>query len=169
MSKPGNGSGSTCWDEGLFRRLLAVETARARRAGRVLLVVVVSRPSDGGAGLPRVLTRCLRESDLVGWHRQGRRAAAVLTETDASLDTARLVGLRILHGLAREGTPLDTSGLRIRVHRYTGHDGVRGLERLLGLRGAATASRGRAASRRSAVDLSFGTPAGAAATRRHLA
>jgi hypothetical protein len=112
----------------MFRHLLAVEEARARRSNRAFLLLVVDGgsaarrpPSDAGGGvleLAGALAGCLRETDVVGWHRTDFRAGALLTETDPELEAARLVGGKVLRRL---GSDLPADGarrIRVRIYRY---------------------------------------------------
>ena len=125
-----DGDGMGCWDESAFRYLLAIEAERARRAATPLCVVVVDaggavtasngrtrRPGVEAAGLAPALARCLRESDLVGWHRANRRAAALLTETDAGPETAHLVGAKVERALGARLPAELARRLRVRVYR----------------------------------------------------
>ena len=126
------------WDEPTFRYLLAVEAARARRARRPFLVLVAdargARGSSGdqnrlaGTELPELapaLARCLRETDLVGWHRKGRTAGAVLTEVDPGSEAARLIGTKVLRALRAALSTGIASRLRVQIYRY-GASGARG-------------------------------------------
>jgi len=126
------------WDEPTFRYLLAVEAARARRARRPFLVLVAdarrARGSSGdqnrlaGTELPELapaLARCLRETDVVGWHRKGRTAGAVLTEVDPGSEAARLIGTKVLRALRAALSTGVASRLRVQIYRY-GASGARG-------------------------------------------
>src|SRR5436189_3706941 len=78
------------YDEGAFRYFLALEQQRSTRSGRAFLLVLVYLKGKAGAGaridttlaapLFGRLWRCFRESDFIGWYREGRVAGAVLTE-----------------------------------------------------------------------------------------
>lgn len=136
-----------CWDEPVFRYLVAVESGRAERTGRPFLVLVADAGSAlGVSGLAPALSRSLRESDLVGWHRTDRRAAALLAETAVDRDTARLVGTKVLRSL---GTALPAEvarGLRVRIYGYGEAPGARvGFHRLFAATwaGESTATAGR--------------------------
>jgi hypothetical protein len=149
---------SSCWDEPLFRYLLAVEVARARRAQRPFLVLAVDVRDGGGpvgwsqrreilgSDLLAALAQCLRESDLVGWHRAGARAAALLTETAADPDTAHLVGTKVL-GTLGATLPADLAQhLRVRIYRSKAPGDRLGFHRLFAASGTGEAMR-RAAGR----------------------
>jgi hypothetical protein len=148
----------SCWDEPWFRYLLAVEVARARRAQRPFLVLAVDvrdgrgpagwsqRPGIWGLDLLTALAQCLRESDLVGWHRAGARAAALLTETDVDPDTAHLVGTKVLGSLGA-ALPADLAQrLRVRIYRSKAPGDRLGFHRLFAASGTVDAMR-RAAGR----------------------
>ena len=67
--------------------------------------------------LATALSRCLRETDMVGWHRTDQTAGAVLTQLEADAPTARLVGDRVLGSLrASVPAPIDQA-LRVRIYR----------------------------------------------------
>jgi len=76
--------------EEAFHELLAIERARAGRAGRPLRLLHVSLKPGLGQAVeikPAVadrffagLAEALRETDVIGWHREGRVAGAVLVE-----------------------------------------------------------------------------------------
>ena len=165
-----DGDGTACWDEPVFRYLLAVEAGRARRVVGTLFVVVVDvggggvgastgrtrRPGVEATGLAPALARCLRESDLVGWHRANRRAAALLAETAVDPETARLVGTKVLRALGAALPAELAPSLRVRVY-CLGAPGARArFHPLFAAPGAAETTRSAVKSPR---------PAGAAAER----
>src|SRR2546428_1315135 len=94
------------YDEGAFRYFLALEQQRSTRSGRAFLLVLVYLKGKAGAGaridttlaapLFGRLWRCFRESDFIGWYREGRVAGAVLTELrkGAGAGVARLAARR---------------------------------------------------------------------------
>src|SRR5439155_1189318 len=83
---------------------------RSTRSGRAFLLVLVYLKGKAGAGaridttlaapLFGRLWRCFRESDFIGWYREGRVAGAVLTELrkDAGAGVARLAAWRLRSG-----------------------------------------------------------------------
>ncbi len=117
------------YEEEAFQHFLAVERMRAERSGHPLLLLLVGlrRCPKRGADVPRAVSPalltglglCVREVDFVGWYRQDRLAAAVLTQGlevpdhDApSRIVARVTGIlsvRLPHGVAER--------LRVRVVR----------------------------------------------------
>ena len=80
--------GQACNEEA-FRHFLSIEGKRSRRSGRPfhLLLVRVKKAvgskadveAEVAAKLFACLWLCLRETDLVGWFREGRVAGALLT------------------------------------------------------------------------------------------
>src|SRR4051794_40749181 len=81
------------YSEAAFRYLLTVERERCRRSGRPFLLVVVDAETSSGVEvflnrrlarkLFENLSRCLRETDVIGWYLDQRIAGAVLTEVAA--------------------------------------------------------------------------------------
>jgi hypothetical protein len=117
------------YNEAAFRYFLAIERKRAIRSGRPLLLLLVDVREQAELGRPindelgrQILSRlqlCLRESDLVGWYREGWVAGAVLTESGnwPWADVARRVSQRISAALAAR-LPWDVaSRLRVRLHQ----------------------------------------------------
>jgi hypothetical protein len=79
------------YNEAAFRHFLAMESKRSERAGRSVLLVLVSLDGEAARGAGRDLSRfgsrifsalqaCVREIDFIGWYRAGRVAGAVLTQ-----------------------------------------------------------------------------------------
>jgi hypothetical protein len=90
--------GQACNEEA-FRHFLAVERKRSRRSGRAFLLLLLrfnqDRPmaarmdSAVAERLFACLWLCLRETDQVGWFREGRVAGALLTDvSDANIAPA---------------------------------------------------------------------------------
>jgi hypothetical protein len=81
--------GQACNEEA-FRHFLAIERKRSQRSGRTFLLLLVRRKKQRGtigpidsavtAKLFACLWLCLRETDLVGWFREGRVAGALLSQ-----------------------------------------------------------------------------------------
>jgi len=80
------------YDEDAFSYFLAMERARAEHAKRPLRLLFASleaRPGTPGPFSPESaarlfegLRRSLRDTDIVGWYRQGRVAGAILSAGD---------------------------------------------------------------------------------------
>jgi hypothetical protein len=149
-------NGAAGWDESVFRYLLAVEMARSRRMARDFLVVVVDGRGRGGfrndqgidirtdfAHILGTLAGCLRETDLVGWHRTGRRASAMLIGTPADEALAGLLASKLLRGLHGVLGSATARRLRLRVYRYGASGGSTGFR--LACSVAATGEASRAA------------------------
>jgi hypothetical protein len=112
--------GEACNEEA-FRHFLAMERRRSRRSGRAFLLLLV-RPT--GARLDAAvaeklfacLWHCLRESDQVGWFREGRVAGALLTDVSGA-DVAAAVCEKV-RGSLQAGLPPDiASGIAVRAFR----------------------------------------------------
>src|SRR2546423_953885 len=115
------------YNEQAFRYFLQIERKRAARAHRpvLLLLLDLRKPSERLAIDPLLasklfdcLCRCLRETDVVGWYREDRVAAAVLTQVDGAMppDVTAVIRQRVGHAL-REGLSADVARhLRVRVY-----------------------------------------------------
>ncbi len=78
------------YNEAAFSHFLRIERRRAERSSRSIVLVLVSLRSgpgrsamlnaDSAAALFSALGAAVREVDFVGWYREGRVAAAVLTQ-----------------------------------------------------------------------------------------
>jgi hypothetical protein len=111
--------------EDAFRHLLAIERARADRSGRPLRLLAVSLNHGSRGPLPAAvaakvfagLTEAVRETDIVGWHRQDRVAAALLVERADTPedDVARLLVERLGGVLERSLSARVVRQLRVRV------------------------------------------------------
>lgn len=113
------------YNEEAFQYLLAIERDRGRRARRPFLLcqVEVEGPAGTAARIDPVvatrlftaLWRCLRETDVVGWYRDGQVIGAVLTELggDPGSEVLRLVAHRV-EAAVRERLPVDI-GRRVRL------------------------------------------------------
>jgi hypothetical protein len=84
--------------EAAFQHLLSVEFKRSERSRRSFLLLLVDLEEQSGtssdippqiaATLFLCLARCLRETDFVGWYRQGRVVGVVLTQSRNVLGSA---------------------------------------------------------------------------------
>ena len=73
------------------------------------------------------LLKCLRETDFVGWYREGYVAGAVLThhgEPDRE-DLPQVVRTRVVAALKRQMPPDPARNLQVRVYRVTPQTHVR--------------------------------------------
>jgi hypothetical protein len=119
------------FDERTFRYVLRLEQRRSDRSGRPFLLVLLDAGNDrAGSALVDVnagtiftiLSRCLRDTDLIGWYEDGRRVAAVLTELGdgPEPDIREVVSEKVTRGLF-ERLPADIARrLHIEVFRYPG-------------------------------------------------
>jgi hypothetical protein len=95
------------YNEEAFRYLLTIQHERSERSDRpfVLLLIDLSEPAAFGSridsGVARTLfsamCRTLRETDVIGWYREGRIAGAVLTElgNGSRIQASQLVAQRL--------------------------------------------------------------------------
>jgi hypothetical protein len=115
------------YNEQAFRHFLAIERKRAQRASRPFLLLLVSLRQEPGlsttidakaaARLFSGLALSVREVDFIGWYRQQRVAAAVLTQGLASLAPAAVgaIGERVTQMLGRQLPARDARRLQVRV------------------------------------------------------
>lgn len=72
--------------EHVFLRLLTMERKRAERSGRSFLLIVLdatqlfAQSRTAMARVSSALCGCIRETDLIGWHRQDSAVGIILTE-----------------------------------------------------------------------------------------
>ena len=116
------------YNEEAFRYFLAIERKRAERAGHPLLLLLASLKEHSGASgridtrLARLLFSSLwlslRDTDIIGWYREGLVAGAVLTESRPRPRTnvSRVVRQRVSDMLGQR-LPADVVR-RIRVRVY---------------------------------------------------
>ncbi len=109
--------GQACNEEA-FRHFLAIERKRSRRSGRPFLLLLVGLKKRRGmtgridsvvaAQLFACLWLSLRESDVVGWFREGRMAGALLLQAGETpgTDITDLVCGKIRRSL-QESLPAD--------------------------------------------------------------
>jgi hypothetical protein len=116
--------GRSCqaYNQEAFRYFLALERDRAQRAGRPVLLVLATlgyRRINGFVAqkLFAGLWQCTRETDFIGWFRDGRVAGAAVTpRPDAPpLDVARAVHTRVTTVLADTLPRSARARLRVRL------------------------------------------------------
>jgi hypothetical protein len=119
------------YDESAFRHLLALERTRSARLGVPILLVLVELTSSlapsplhsGGLAhrLFSALSGCVRETDIVGWHRRHRAAGIVFTDLpDASAtEVFRLLQTRIARALDRALPTMVAFDIQRRIHGYS--------------------------------------------------
>jgi hypothetical protein len=116
------------YNEEAFRYFLQIERKRAAKACRPVLLLLLDRrePRERGDIDPSLASKlfdclcgCLRETDVVGWYREDRVAAAVLTQVDGAVppEVTTVIRQRVDHAL-REGLSADVARhLRVRVYQ----------------------------------------------------
>ena len=115
------------YSEEAFRHLLAIERKRASRSNRSLLLLLVRFKGVSGrrveippavsAALFSGLALCVREIDVVGWHREGRIAGAVLAQGHSVLNSHAVPRIieRVTDVLRRRLSTNETKNLDVRV------------------------------------------------------
>jgi hypothetical protein len=117
------------YNEEAFQYFLEIERKRSEVSNRPFLLMLVDfnkHPRIDAATADKlftVLSLCLRETDFIGWYREGRAAGAVLTqhgEADGN-DLSEVVRQRIERAL-RERLPLDLARqLQTRIYQIPPH------------------------------------------------
>lgn len=120
------GEPQTVLAEELFLHLLSIERKRAERAGRCFLLVLLegehvfhhSRSSLGG--VIAAISHSIRETDLIGWHREGAAIGILLTEIGtADKSTIRRALLDTLSANLRgQLSAGQADGIRISFHFF---------------------------------------------------
>jgi hypothetical protein len=128
------------YNEQAFQYLLEIERRRAESTQRPFLLMLIDCGEaargqlSGGAVTPErlfpIVCRTVRETDFVGWYRQGAILGATLTQDrqDSSSGTkhaGRIVRDRITQALGH-GLPSEhVSQLRLRLYEVQSHDQLR--------------------------------------------
>lgn len=118
------------YDEDTFLYFLAIERARAKRTNNPLRLLFatlepvpgkpVPIPPESATRLIEGLRRSLRETDVMGWYREGRVAGAVLTARSEAPGSAMsgAIEKRVSLGL-RQRLPREAArNLRVRVMQF---------------------------------------------------
>jgi hypothetical protein len=117
------------YNEEAFRYFLQVERKRANRSNSrfLLLLVDLKRDEQQGAGfdsstsvkLFASMLPCLRETDFIGWYRQGRVASAVLTQVGETpgVEVSNLVASRVREALGQRLPSSVSERLQVRVYQ----------------------------------------------------
>ena len=104
-------------DENAFHYFLANERQRALAADRRVVLMLVECHGMSPVSARKVLSRlsrCLRDTDIVGWFRQGRIAGAILTHGTAPVGAESLLQVR-----RRVEASLKDLSPRVRVRKLT--------------------------------------------------
>jgi hypothetical protein len=116
------------YNEEAFRYFLQLERKRSNRSHRRFLLLLVDLKKETGLTvrfdsstdqkLFSALCPCLRETDFIGWYRQGRVASAVLTQLEDTPGTqvSDLVVERVREALG-QSLPSDLAD-RVQVRAY---------------------------------------------------
>jgi hypothetical protein len=117
------------YNEEAFRYFLALECRRAEVSGKPFLLLLVDlegrvpreQPIDPGP-LFTALSSCLRETDFVGWYREGRIAGGVLTQhgTEVATTLTSVLKQRVREALAAAMTTELAYGAHIRIYQVPG-------------------------------------------------
>jgi len=130
-------SQSVMYNQEAFRYLLESESKRSERSGhfcQILLVYwtdaqerIVLMDSHVAKIVKAALPRCLRETDYIGWYRDGRIVGAVLTilVQESMAPVASHLLKRLAEVLQSELSIEASRRLQFRVHP---HDGLEGIE-----------------------------------------
>ena len=126
---------SQAYSEEAFQYLLEIERKRSERSNRPFLLMLIdfqrgsTVPLDvvTKSNLFSILSLCLRETDFMGWYREGRLAGAVLTQhgqPDGN-DLSEVVRQRIDDELHKHFSSDLARTLQVRVYQLSPHIKVR--------------------------------------------
>lgn len=125
------------YNESAFQYLLDFERRRAKSTQRPFLLMLIdggdaaSGQIPGGAVMPDrlfpIVCRTVRETDFVGWYRQGAILGATLTQDGSSVTkhASRIVRDRITQALGHDLPSEHVSQLRLRLYEVQSHDQLR--------------------------------------------
>ena len=117
------------YNEEAFKSFLQIERRRAELTGRPFLLLLIDLKNGSAAGgtmhertADRVfaaLMACLRDTDFIGWYREGRIAGGVLTQDTAgdALNSVDSVIERVHTALAASLPPDAIGPERVRVYQ----------------------------------------------------
>jgi len=112
------------YNEEAFRHFFAIERKRSKASNRPFFLVLVDvkdhTDSPALAGrLFEALEVVLRETDFIGWYREGEIVGAVLTEhgTRAAADTADAINRRVTRALTESLPHTLADRLQLRVYQ----------------------------------------------------
>jgi hypothetical protein len=125
------------YNEEAFRYFLQIERKRASRSNSrfLLLLVDLTRDEQQSAGFDSTtsvkvfasMLPCLRETDFIGWYRQGRVASAVLTQVGDTqgVEVSNLVASRVREAVGQNLPSSVSARLQVRVYQVPAStDGV---------------------------------------------
>lgn len=119
----------TACDEEAFHYFLEIEQKRSQMSNRPFLLMLIDWndafiDNMRADKMLRRLTRSLRETDFVGWYREGRVIGAVLAQNaDCMVEgAAEAVRVRVDRELQREIQRPSGSGFTIRMYQLSPQD-----------------------------------------------
>jgi hypothetical protein len=119
------------YNEEAFQYFLEIERKRSERSNRPFLLLLIDFQSSRGSrpllnsiserNLFSILSLCLRETDFMGWYRQGRLAGAVLTQHSQpdGDDLSEVVRQRIGDELEKHFSADLARSLQVRVYQLS--------------------------------------------------
>jgi hypothetical protein len=118
------------YNQDAFHYFLGVEQRRAQAAGRPLLILLLGvEPRRGAAHIDiptarklfGVMLRSLRDTDVIGWYRDGDVIGGVLTQHrgPSPVDLAEVVRTRLSKRFEHELPPDMTARLRLQLYAVT--------------------------------------------------
>lgn len=124
------------YSEQAFQYLLACESKRSERSGysfNILLIystdkqgLIVQMNRDMADTVATALFRTLRETDYIGWYREGRIVGGVLTVLgqDSAVEVSVRIQQRVMEILGVDVSVEKNSRLRIRICQLHALDGI---------------------------------------------
>jgi hypothetical protein len=131
---------SAAYSEEAFQYFLEIERKRSEISNRPFLLMLIDFKKHPGlnphidpatAGqLFSILSRSLRDTDFVGWYREGRVAGAVLTQHGAPEgdDLSEAVRQRVGTKLDKQLSPHLANGLQMRIYHLSPNINLRGVQ-----------------------------------------
>lgn len=122
------------YNETAFQYLLEIERKRAKSTQRPFLLMLIdggdaaSGQMPAGAVTPErlfpIVCRTVRETDFVGWYRQGAILGATLTQDGRSgtKHASGIVRARMIRALGQDLPSEHVSQLRLRLYEVQSHD-----------------------------------------------
>jgi hypothetical protein len=125
------------YSEEAFQYFLEIERKRSERSDRPFLLMLIDFQRNRGSkplldivtesNLFSILSLCLRDTDFMGWYREGRLAGAVLTQHSQpdGHDLSEVVRQRIGDELEKHFSPDLARRLQVRVYQLSPNINVR--------------------------------------------
>lgn len=127
MKAGGHGPPNGVYKEAAFRFLLESESKRSERSGHLCQILLVYRTNAQGSIAPMdsdfaktvisALSKNLRDTDYVGWYREGRVVGGVLTLVgrDAAVDGCTRLRTNLVKILQSELGPEKSHRVQVRI------------------------------------------------------